>query len=84
MAKNCNLCRHFTDYYTKAYCGYYQEKFGRCEKHDKICDKHESCKDYQTKTYKKSLKQAFVINALSKALTDISVIQEVLEERTLK
>ena len=29
MAKNCNLCRNFTGYYTKAYCGYYQEKFWR-------------------------------------------------------
>ena len=84
MAKNCTLCRYFTGYYAKTYCGFYREKFGRCAKHDKITDKKEICDNYEPKTYNRKIKTACVINALSDAITDINTIKNILEERPLK
>ncbi len=84
MAKNCFQCEYFCGYYSKTYCGFYREKFGKCAKQQKIVDKHESCENFKTKTSKYGIKKGVVIDALSKAVTDINTIKNILEERELK
>lgn len=83
MAKECRTCRSFKGLYTKAYCGFYRENYGRCYKYDKFCDKHDTCESYVYRTPNMSLKRAAVIDAMSKVLTDINVIKTALEERNL-
>ncbi len=84
MAKNCALCEYFRGYYSKTYCGFYREKFGHCNKHNKICNKNEICDNYQHRVYIPSIKRGVVIDALSDAITDINAIKTILEERELK
>ncbi|MDE7082218.1 MAG: hypothetical protein K2O89_00755 [Clostridia bacterium] len=83
MAKDCSKCAYFTRYYSKTYCGFYKEKVGRCWKLDKFCDRHDSCENYNTK-YKQKIRLSVVIEALSKAVTDIDTIKNILEERDNK
>lgn len=84
MAHKCFLCDFFEGYYSKTYCGFYREKFGYCMKHNKICNKQESCEKFKAKTTKPSIKRGVVIAALSNAITDINTIKTILEERELK
>lgn len=84
MAKECSSCDYFRGYYSKTYCGFYREKFGRCWKHDKMCDKHESCDQFKTRTKKYPIKKGVIINALCDAVTDINTIKNILEERELQ
>ncbi len=84
MTKECSSCDYFRGYYSKTYCGFYREKFGRCWKHDKVCDKHESCDRFKTRTKKYPIKKGVIINALCDAVTDINTIKNILEERELQ
>lgn len=84
MAKECFQCKYFRGYYSKSYCGFNREKFGHCGKHDKICDKHESCECFKQKINDQKIKRGVVINALSNAITEINTIKIILEESELK
>lgn len=84
MEKECCRCKFFKAYYTRAYCRYLKEDFGRCSIKKDFVNKHGGCTNWKLKEVDKNYKRGIVIKNLDDALTDISVIKDFLAERIEK
>ncbi|MDE6598088.1 MAG: hypothetical protein K2K60_05575 [Clostridia bacterium] len=84
MEKECCRCKFFKAYYSRAYCCYLREGFGRCSKKKDFVKKHESCPDWNYRKVSTNIKRGIVIKNLDTAITNISIIKDFLEERMEK
>ncbi len=84
MDKECCTCEFFKAYFSKAYCCYLREDFGRCSKKKEIVEKHGGCENWKYKQIDKNIKRGIVIKNLEEAITNISVIKDFLEEHSEK
>ena len=80
MEKQCCICRHFTAYFTKAYCCYLRTDCGNCSVRGETVNKKSNCDSWAAKFKNTKIKQGIVINSLADAITNISVIKDFLEK----
>lgn len=78
--KVCYACGNYKPYYTKGFCYFDKEKFGRCTKHDKIVKNHESCECWKNNYHLKDLRKAVCYKKLDQLLSNLSEIKQILAE----
>ena len=78
--KACWNCRFYKAYYTKGFSGFNKEKCGLCTQENAIKNNQESCIRWQSNQLLRALRKQSAIRALTKALNDISEIQQILGE----
>lgn len=80
MEKQCCICRYFTAYFKKAYCCYLRTGCGKCSVREETVNKNFTCEKWKSKIKTTYVKYGRVIDSLSDAITNISVIRDFLEE----
>ncbi len=80
MEKECCRCGYFKAYYTKAYCRYLREDYGRCAIKKEVVKKHGGCERWRLKEVDAKIKRGVILQNLANAVTTINVIKDFLDE----
>ena len=81
MKHKCRNCGRYRTFYTKGYCAFLREKYGYCDRHDKVVCEGEICECWRGwGARRRNITKSVVLQALEKGLTDIAALRQIFAE----
>lgn len=80
MEKECWNCGNYRRFYSKGFCYFGKEDYGRCSKECVIKEKHQSCELWRKRPPNLSVRKAAVIKALEDVAVNVAQIKQILEK----
>ncbi len=78
--KHCYNCRMYNPYYTKGNIKFDRCDIGRCSKHRKTVERHDSCEFFSFKYYARRDRMQAALAALTEHVNLMAEIKQILEE----
>ncbi len=74
MKKNCQNCRYYRAFYTKAYISFYKEEAGFCSVRQQAVSKDKTCKSY---SYRRPANQTVSIEHIDEVIKEIEELKTI-------
>ena len=76
----CFCCNHFRAYYSREFCHLFRERFGYCNKQNKIVNDDGYCNEWRRRRVSCKQHTSLAISAIDRIHEKISVVEQMLKE----